>query len=506
MLYQFSDFELDAEKFELRRDGKAQHVEPLVFDLLHFLCKNPDRVIGLDEFIEKVWKGRIVSDVTVSGCVKSARKALGDSGETPQFIKTVRGRGFQFIASVDASAGTSPQPGTMTPKKQSSMVILPFQVFGEDKELGVVSEGLVENLTTILTRVPLLSLISRSSSFALKEEDRTAERMLQMFGATYMLEGSIQQIGENVRANIQLIATKSGYHCWAHQFECPFGPLMMNDLLHSILAQLEPQLIRAMVNDLQGESDQQSSRQLLLRAMSLLTLKGWHRNTFIEASELLRLSIDLEPDLALAHGYLALILALGHRVGLLRKSEAIVAEAVGEANIALDLDDMDSEVVGLAACALADVGHVERAIPLLRKAAAINPNNGQAFAALGAVLGISGFPEEAVEKLVHGIEISPMDKRVAVWGTFLTLVYVGQGEFDLALEAAQNACQADDNNYLPKVALTAVRLARDETDEAIKVLTECYRVKPDLTQQEIACIAGPDMGAAMEKLRTRIQK
>ena len=96
-------------------------------------------------------------------------------------------------------------------------------------------------------------------------------------------------------------------------------------------------------------------------------------------------------------------------MGLLRKSDAVVAEAVDEANIALELDDMDSEVVGLAACALADVGQAERAIPLLRKAAAINPNNGQAFAALGAVLGISGFSEEAVEKLVHGIQISPMD-------------------------------------------------------------------------------------------------
>ena len=80
------------------------------------------------------------------------------------------------------------------------------------------------------------------------------------------------------------------------------------------------------------------------------------------------------------------------------------------------------------------------------------------------------------------------------------------GEFDHALDVAQKSCQADDKNYLPKVAVTAARIARGETDEAVKALTECYRVKPDLSQQEINCIAGPDLGVAIEKLQTRLHE
>ena len=57
---------------------------------------------------------------------------------------------------------------------------------------------------------------------------------------------------------------------------------------------------------------------------------------------------------------------------------------------------------------------------------------------------------------------------IAVWGTFLAVVYVECGELDLALDAAQKSCQADDKNYLPKLGITAVYVARSETANAKK--------------------------------------
>ena len=83
MRYQFDEFELDADRYELRRSGVAQHVEPLVFDLMVFLAANAGRIVGRDEIVERVWQGRAVSDATISSCIKSARRALGDTGERP---------------------------------------------------------------------------------------------------------------------------------------------------------------------------------------------------------------------------------------------------------------------------------------------------------------------------------------------------------------------------------------------------------------------------------------
>ena len=103
MIFRFDDFELDSARFELRHGGTARHIEPLVFDLILFFARNPGRVIGRDEIIDQVWSGRVVSDATVSSCVKSARKALGDDGNRQGYLETVRGRGFRFTADVLAA-------------------------------------------------------------------------------------------------------------------------------------------------------------------------------------------------------------------------------------------------------------------------------------------------------------------------------------------------------------------------------------------------------------------
>src|SRR5258706_14660868 len=94
MRYRFDQFELDTEQFSLRANSASIHVEPMVFDLLCFLVENAGQVLTREAIIERVWKGRFVSEATVSSCIKSARKALGDSGQNQTYIRTLRGRGF----------------------------------------------------------------------------------------------------------------------------------------------------------------------------------------------------------------------------------------------------------------------------------------------------------------------------------------------------------------------------------------------------------------------------
>ncbi len=97
MIYHFGEFEIDIDRYELRCDGNAVHIEPLIFDLLVHLIKNPGRIITRDELVEEIWKGRIISDATISTSIKQARKAIGDSGEEQNYIKTHRGRGIEFV-------------------------------------------------------------------------------------------------------------------------------------------------------------------------------------------------------------------------------------------------------------------------------------------------------------------------------------------------------------------------------------------------------------------------
>jgi formylglycine-generating enzyme required for sulfatase activity len=101
MPYRIGPYLIDPEAYEIRHDGNLVSVEPQVFDLLIMLIENRHRAVGKDEIIERVWKGRVVSDATLSSRIKSARQALGDDGSTQKLIRTIHGRGFRFVGDVE---------------------------------------------------------------------------------------------------------------------------------------------------------------------------------------------------------------------------------------------------------------------------------------------------------------------------------------------------------------------------------------------------------------------
>ena len=110
-LLRFEGFTVDLDAAEIRRGEEVVRVEPQVFDLIALLCQNPGRVLGHDELIAHVWRGRIVSDSAIATRVNAARKALGDDGAAQRIIKTVRGRGFRFEPNPLGTAGAADAPG-----------------------------------------------------------------------------------------------------------------------------------------------------------------------------------------------------------------------------------------------------------------------------------------------------------------------------------------------------------------------------------------------------------
>jgi len=100
VIYAFAGCELDTERFEVRRGGKRQPVEPQVFDVLVHLVRNRDRLVTREELLARVWGHSYVSDATVSSRLMAARKAIGDDGTAQSLIRTVRGRGYRCVGRV----------------------------------------------------------------------------------------------------------------------------------------------------------------------------------------------------------------------------------------------------------------------------------------------------------------------------------------------------------------------------------------------------------------------
>jgi Tol biopolymer transport system component/DNA-binding winged helix-turn-helix (wHTH) protein len=112
VVLEFSGFELDVARFELRRGGASVKLEPRPLEVLLYLASHRDRVVTKDELIERIWGVKFISESALTRCIHEARRALGDDGPQATMIKTVHGRGYRFIASVQERLPAGSPPDT----------------------------------------------------------------------------------------------------------------------------------------------------------------------------------------------------------------------------------------------------------------------------------------------------------------------------------------------------------------------------------------------------------
>ena len=136
MLVLFENFALDSERRELRLGGTIVPVEPQVFDILVYLIANRDRVVSKDDLIASVWGGRIVSELTLTSRINAVRRAVGDSGDKQEFVRTFARKGVRWIAPVKPGKPEAKTEGQINnplalPQKPS-IAVLPFRNISGD--------------------------------------------------------------------------------------------------------------------------------------------------------------------------------------------------------------------------------------------------------------------------------------------------------------------------------------------------------------------------------------
>ena len=385
-------------------------------------------------------------------------------------------------------ADEKPEPSPAVPDKPS-IAVLPFDTMTDDRDIEFLADGLVEDIITLLARMPGFLVIARNSSFTYKGQQRDIRDVGRELGVRYVIEGSLRPMGKSLRITVQLVEAETGNHLWAERFDRAADDIyeILDEMTTGIVTRLEPALTRAEFEQIKRRPVADLDAWAYFQeANGLLALKGWHEETFTEAAELYRKANTLDPEFAASHARLSLLQALGHMVGYVSEPD----EALAEAERALELDNRGSDVLGFAGCALSDLGHTTRGIELLESAVESDPSNAQAWAALGAALMVSKRLDEGVEKLAHGIRISPRDNRRAIWRGLLAMGLGRQGKQDEAIEQARLACREDDKFHNSRVILTMLLIRAERLDEAKAALEEALRIRPGLCERELQGIVG----------------
>lgn len=264
MIYLFNNFELDTDNFSLKSSGSSLAIEPQVFNLIVYLITHHNKVITRDELFEKVWSGRVVSDATLSNHINSARTLLGDDGNKQAVIKTIRGRGYQFVAALKTSNTSSAHNSVdhpLHPIKQSkqtfiynkyallaallllvisasyvmqnplwqntshsndqttkTIAVLPFRNISELKADDHFIEGFCGDLTAKMSKLADLKIISHLSVGSYLNADKSIEEMTSELNVSNLLIGTMQRAGDKIKINIQLIDVQTNKHLWAETY------------------------------------------------------------------------------------------------------------------------------------------------------------------------------------------------------------------------------------------------------------------------------------------------
>src|SRR6516164_3826628 len=179
---EFGPFRLDLRRRQLSRDGKAVALGSRALDLLCALAVARGELVTKDRLMATLWPGIAVEEHNLYVHISTLRKALGTE-ENEQYLVTVPGRGYRFLATQFAADPRPDLPAADRP----SIAVLPFLNMSGDPEQDYFADGMVEELTTALSRFRHLFVIARNSSFTYKGRSIDVKQIGRELGVRYLL-------------------------------------------------------------------------------------------------------------------------------------------------------------------------------------------------------------------------------------------------------------------------------------------------------------------------------
>ncbi len=472
MKWGFGAYTLDTRRAELSGPSGSVHIERLPFDVLVHLICNADRVVSRDELIEAVWKGRFVSDATVSTAIKQARKAVCDTGNAQSVIRTVHGRGFRFVAEpVDLSrpvpAASDVAPATPSAPRRGgtgtgrpTLAVLRFQPLGDDPQATRLATALPAELVSSLSRVHWLHLISRGSSFRFDPVEAEPEKIGAKLGVRYLVTGVIDVLAGRASLSVELLEAATGQLVWSDRFTADFADIQFgrSEIVSSIISALDLEIPKheaeACRHLSEAEFDAWSHYHL-----GLAHVFRFNSQNNLRAAQHFDAALELDPSFARAHSGKSFAHWQNAFMQFGEDRSELLSEAAKAADMAIAMvphDPFAAFNLGRARWLEGDLGG---GLMWLDRALRINPNSAQAHYNRGLLHVMDGAPSEGRAASDIALSLSPLDPLVYAMHGTQALAAILDEEFETAAQLAETAVQAPAAHfYIRMIAAAACEL------------------------------------------------
>lgn len=464
--------------FQLEREAERTKLEPRVAKLLMQLIESGGSPVTREELMELVWPGMVVGDEALSNAVNKLRKAFGDDRQNPRIIETIPKVGYRLIAEV----GKADSEAAIQLPEKPSIAVLPFANMSGDPEQDIFCDGIVEDISTALSKVSSIIVIACYSMQKYKNSDLDIRKIGRELGVQFVLVGSIRKQASRLRITAQLIEAETSHHRWAERYDREIEDIfkIQDEITRRIVSELDAQLRLGEEARLWSSGTENFEAWQCVRLSSEL-LAAFKPDNMLEAKRLLRQATSLDPNYAEAWA----LLAAWH----FREADNIeftgdnrrlpLEESLQCINRALALDPFCSQAYATQGMVFLSLRKFDEAVESANRGVELTPNHARCLALSAFVLNKCGQPERALKNIDKAMQLSP---DYPIWFLFAVAQISRSFEkYDESIAAYQEIIERDPDSVGGHVGLAMSFSEAGMMDKGKTSAYEVLRISPEFS-------------------------
>jgi TolB-like protein len=413
----------------------------------------------------------------LDGLTREIDRILGVSSEVPALEPQIEASRPASPNPLTASASSTTSSSSASAAPRLSIVVLPFANLNNDPDQEYIADGITDDLTTDLSRLPGMFVISRNTAFTYRNRSVDTKQIGRELGVRYLLEGSIRRWGSRVRVNAQLIDAEVDEHLWAERFDGDTGGLLglQDEITSRIAIALDLELVDAEAGRAIEYPDAQD---YILRARAA-RLKSPSRENRGEAVDHFERALALDQQSVAAQSWLAIALMARVLDNMASTAETDILRAEELAQRAL----AESPRSSLAHFAKGQVSRAldryDEAILEYEAVVALNRNWADAYSHLGWCKFVTGSIEEIIPAQEQAIRLSPRDPQIGLFYGRIGHGHLLQSRASDAIIWYEKARNASPRHASTRISLASAYALEGRSESAALELAEARRLSGD---------------------------
>lgn len=509
------DFEFLVDTQELLDgSGDPVHLRHQSSEVLAYRVDRMGETVSKDDLIENIWAKTAVTDDSLSQCISDIRRALNDADH--RIVQTLPKKGYRLVATSHSLAvvrrvarvgrlrlvafgliafvvlalvaiwGVGRDQHALSDElplpAKPSIAVLAFEDLSVGSDADYLSDAIAEGIIVDLSRYSELFVIARNSSFSFRDSPTEVSKISRALGVRYLLEGTQQKSGDQLRVTVQLVDAVEGQSLWSHVYNSDLGDVfaMQDEIVQRTVATVAQRVIT-----FEGQKAIKSD-EAKLTALLLNWKARQHLFSFTpEGNEKARLAnlAAIEADPTQPYGYVGLTFVHINRYRWGWTDEDPIVELDAARNYARKAVQVAPEYYD-AQTAMAYMhiqeGELEKSVARFRTALELNPNDTSAMAALAEALTYGGRAKEAEELMLRVVRLDPLHQDWIKWN--LAWVQWHTRNCDDALETMNGMSEIPPMAYR---VLAIIQMCRGNKDEARKAVEQLISFDPEYSLKDV---------------------